>query len=283
MKRGERKIYCRCIAIMAVYIISAVYFYTLPTQAHTAQITENVPYLDEAVSGEEFTTDDGEVAKKGQIRENTPMSAMPCEDPEAFKEWLETYEQETGEEARVEIDFVPDSREDVPQEVPTVQSSEVETSAEVESGSSEEVSEACSFYSVNDETLNPELQRYLYSRLQEFGCEWFFRYSLCQLYQESRYDSNAVGKSGLDCGLCQFRYPYFPSVAEEAGLVEYDIFNPIDSIYVYTYLMCKYLNGTGGDVAMSLSLYYSGYGGPYSSEYVRDVTQWFETMKEVEQ
>lgn len=82
-------------------------------------------------------------------------------------------------------------------------------------------------------------------------------------------------------GLCQFKARYFQDVAQEAGLVEYDIMNPIDSIYVYTWLMCKYLNETEGDVAMSLSLYFSGYGGEYAFEYVRDVTRWFDTVEEV--
>lgn len=270
MKREERKIYTRCIAIMAAYIIAGVYFYTLPCDAKFDPLEAF-----EETDGN-FTEETEKVAKTGQIREDTGISGMPCESPEQFARFLETYEQETGEESETATDEILSNGEETGESdvesVPSEMGIEVETETE-----------SRPVYSVNGETLNPELQRYLYSRLQEFGCEWFFRYSLCQLYQESRYDSNAVGKSGLDCGLCQFRYPYFPSVAEEAGLVEYDIFNPIDSIYVYTYLMCKYLNETGGDVAMSLSLYYSGYGGPYSSEYVRDVTQWFETMKEVEQ
>lgn len=138
-------------------------------------------------------------------------------------------------------------------------------------------------YSVNGEILNPDLQRYLYSRLQEFNCEWFFRFSLCQIFQESQYDAHAISDDGEDMGLCQFKARYFPSVAQEAGLVEYDIMNPIDSIYVYTWLMCKYLNETEGDVAMSLSLYFSGYGGEYAFDYVRDVTRWFDTVEEIEQ
>ena len=147
----------------------------------------------------------------------------------------------------------------------------------------EEISDSeYTFYTVNGFELGRDLQRYLYDRLSEFGCEWFFRYALCQIFQESQFNAAAENPNGLDKGLCQFRVPYFPEVAKEAGLVEYDIFSPIDSIYVYTYLMCKYLNETEGDVAMSLSLYRNGYGGAYSAGYVREVTQWFETVKEVE-
>ncbi|MBR6405270.1 MAG: transglycosylase SLT domain-containing protein [Lachnospiraceae bacterium] len=140
----------------------------------------------------------------------------------------------------------------------------------------------CTYYTVSGFELSRDLQQYLYNRLSEFGCEWFFRYALCQIFQESQFNAAAENPNGLDKGLCQFRITYFPSVAQEAGLVEYDIFNPIDSLYVYTYMMCKYLNETGGDVAMSLSLYHSGYGGPYSAQYVSDVTRWFETVQKEE-
>jgi hypothetical protein len=258
MRKEERKIYTKCITGMAIAVVAAVILMTRPVRAEKAVFT------DDSLAVDNFTADDAETDLRAVFDEN---SAMPCCDRESFEKWMETYEQEQ-ETCEQETEPEPE-----PTTVPTDE-------CKVTTGTDET---PVTFYSVNGETLNPELQRYLYSRLQEFGCEWFFRYSLCQLYQESRYDSNAVGKRGLDCGLCQFRYPYFPSVAEEAGLFEYDIFNPVDSIYVYTYLMCKYLNETGGDVAMSLSLYYSGYGGPYSSEYVKDVTQWFETMKEVGQ
>lgn len=148
----------------------------------------------------------------------------------------------------------------------------------------EEISDSeYTFYTVNGFELGRDLQRYLYDRLGEFGCEWFFRYALCQIFQESQYDDHAISDDGEDMGLCQFKARYFPSVAQEAGLVEYDIMNPIDSIYVYTWLMCKYLNETEGDVAMSLSLYFSGYGGEYAFDYVRDVTRWFDTVEEIEQ
>ena len=147
----------------------------------------------------------------------------------------------------------------------------------------EEISDSeYTFYTVNGFELGRDLQRYLYDRLSEFGCEWFFRFSLCQIFQESQYKANAISDDGEDMGLCQFKARYFPSVAQEAGLVEYDIMNPIDSIYVYTWLMCKYLNETEGDVAMSLSLYFSGYGGEYAFDYVRDVTRWFDTVREIE-
>lgn len=261
MKRSERNIYCKCIAVMAVYIIAGVWFYTMPCNAEICPIDG----LEE--SDGKIIEETPIVAETGQIRENTHMSAMPCCDRESFEKWMETYEQEQ-ETCEQETEPEPE-----PTTVPTDE-------CKVTTGTDET---PVTFYSVNGETLNPELQAYLYQRLAEFHCEFFFRYALCQIYQESRFNAAAENTNGLDKGICQFRLPYFGELAREAGLVEYDIFNPIDSIYVYTYLMCKYLNETGGDVAMSLSLYYSGYGGPYSSEYVKDVTQWFETMKEVEQ
>lgn len=272
MSREEKRVYIVSCIGMAIAVVASVILMTNPAHAESAK---KGSYVDDTVVGEELCPEDPIVAKTGQIREDT-ASLMPCEDPKAFQEWLETYEQETSEESETATDEILSNGEETGESdvesVPSEMGIEVETEAE-----------SRTVYTVNGETLNPDIQAYLYQRLAEFHCEFFFRYALCQIYQESRFNAAAENPNGLDKGICQFRLPYFGELAREAGLVEYDIFNPIDSIYVYTYLMCKYLNETGGDVAMSLSLYYSGYGGLYSSEYVRDVTQWFETMKEVEQ
>lgn len=262
MRKEERKIYTKCIAVMAVYIISAVYFYTTPSQAHTAQIAENVPYLDETVSVEEFTAEPNETPKKWQIREINGIvdSAMPCDDPENFKRWLETYEQETGEEARVEIDFVPDVREDVPQEVPTVQSSEVETSSEVPS---ERVEETVAVYSVNGETLNPDIQAYLYQRLSDYQLEWFMPYAIMIAYQESHFDQYDVSDDGLDYGLLQFRKQFW-------DWSRGDIFDPYAQIDVFVELMANRANA-GCDVYEMISRHMQSDYGEYNADYVATV------------
>ena len=134
---------------------------------------------------------------------------------------------------------------------------------------------------VNGQILGQELQEYLYRQLDERHIGWFYEISLCQIYQESRFNCSAVNLAHMDFGLCQHYQGSFPTSAKEAGLVEYDIMNPIDSIYVYAYLMAKYIREEGS-VEMALSRYYTGTPGTYCDSYVRDVMQWANKIQEVE-
>ena len=136
-------------------------------------------------------------------------------------------------------------------------------------------------YTVNGVMLSEECQEYLYGQLEKYETEWFFPYALCELYQESRFNPNAVSYNGLDKGIAQFREIYFPEFAEASGLVEYDIFNVIDSLYVYAFTISKYLNETGS-IELALSRYYLGEYG-YSEQYVSDVLQWEGTLKEIKE
>lgn len=129
------------------------------------------------------------------------------------------------------------------------------------------------YMSVDGETLPGYLQDYLYGRLCILGCPELYVVCLCQIYQESRYDLQAVSADGKDIGLCQFREAYFDGFAKDSGLYVWDIHNPIDQLYVYTYLMNRYYRQSCGDIGWALSMYYTG-GEEYSEKYVDDVMQW---------
>lgn len=143
----------------------------------------------------------------------------------------------------------------------------------------EETVEQVHYYSVNGKMLAPDLQDCLRAQLASRSIPWMFECSLAQIFQESKFNCNAVNPNGLDMGLCQFRITYWDKFAREAGLVTHDIFNPYDQIYVYAYLMAKYINSTG-DAYAALSMYYTG-GSYYSAQYVNDVTKWFSTIRTV--
>ena len=134
---------------------------------------------------------------------------------------------------------------------------------------------------VNGQILVQELQEYLYRQLDERHIGWFYDVALCQIYQESRFDCYAQNRNGLDCGLCQFRVTYWNRFAQDSGLYTYDIWNPIDQIYVYSWMMAKYIREEGS-VEMALSRYYTGTPGTYCDSYVRDVMQWANKIQEVE-
>lgn len=266
MKRSERKIYCKCIAIMAVYIISAVYFYTLPSQAYTAEIAENGSYLGETVSVEEFTAEPSETSKNGKIRENTPMSDMPCENPEAFERWLETYEQETSEEDTDGIDTDADCREDVSETRSEVMQTALETTLE---NPTERTSETVAVYSVNGETMNPELQEYLYQRLADYNIEWFMPYAVMIAYQESKFNIYAENPNGLDKGLFQFRLPYYTGQ---------NIFDPYEQIDIFCQQMA---NRSQYDVYEMISRHNVSDFGSYNEVYVGQVLAHEKNLRKV--
>lgn len=137
-------------------------------------------------------------------------------------------------------------------------------------------------YSVDGHFLGQDLERYLYEQLEARHIGWMYQTSLCQIYQESRFNCMAINRNGLDMGLCQFRITYFGSFAQESGLVTYDIWNPVDQIYVYAWLMAEYIKQEGS-VEGALSRYYLGTPGSYSDTYVRDVLRWQNTIQEVKQ
>ena len=135
------------------------------------------------------------------------------------------------------------------------------------------------YYTVNGSKLSETLQEYLQRQLAARGHSELFPIALCQIYQESRFNSQTVAPNGLDMGLCQFRVTYFDAFAAEAGLVEWNIMSPIDSIYVYAYMMGKYLDQTGS-IDAALSMYYTG-GNYYSAAYVQQVRQWEGTLAKI--
>ena len=219
---------------------------------------------------------------------------MPCEDKEAFAEWYRNYlkeledEQETGKESEEAADGAvpergPEAGEDSgAQGSPALAEDPEGTDPDDPEVHPDDVAAGHAIYTVNGTLLSPDLQNYLYDQLAKYGKQHIFPISLCQLYQESRYNFLAVAPNGLDKGLCQFRETYFPLFAQESGLVQYDIFNPIDSLYVYAYLMSKYIDMNGGDIYGALSMYFTGPGGAYCDQYVHDVMQWQGTMREVQ-
>lgn len=145
----------------------------------------------------------------------------------------------------------------------------------------EEIVDRSVRYSVDGLFLGQDLENYLHEQLDARGIGWFYQTALCQIYQESRFNHMAVNKNGLDFGLCQFRITYWGGFARQAGLVSYDIMNPIDQIYVYAWMMAKYL-AEEGSVEGALSRYYTGHSG-YCASYVNDVLQWTGHLQEVKQ
>ena len=252
MKRSERKIYCKCIAVMAVYIIAGVWFYTLPTHA---EIAEKGSYEGETVTDEEFTAEPSETPKNGKIRENTAIRESEVES-----------EQATGEEETEKPNINTDCCEDVQTGIPTELPTEVETTVEVPS---ERVEETVAVYSVNGETLNPDIQAYLYQRLADYQLEWFMPYAIMIAYQESKFNIYAENPNGLDKGLFQFRLPYYTGT---------DIFNPYEQIDIFVQQMA---NRSQYDVYEMISRHNVSDFGSYNEVYVGQVLAHEQNLRKV--
>lgn len=256
MKREERKIYCKCIAIMAAYIVSAVYFYTMPAEAETVDATvvsKKAVFTDDQSEVDNFTADDAEIDLRA-VFGDSERSGMPCENPEAFERWLETYESQTSEEE------IPESISDYDERAVRCEDS---PEARTEISTEAETYEAQAFYSVDGQVLNPELQAYLYQRLADYQLEWFMPYSIMICYQESHFDQYNVSDDGLDYGLLQFRKQFW-------DWSRGDIFDPYAQIDVFVELMANRANA-GCDLYEMISRHMQSDYGSYNHDYVATV------------
>ena len=208
-------------------------------------------FTGDSVSDDTFTAEDAESLKTPKF---TPYEGggMPCEDPEAFERWLETYEQETSEEAEDTV-------------------SECETVREIPSTEAETDSAPHPFYEIDGQQLNPEIQTYLYDTLSAHGIEWFMPYAILICYQESRFDIYAENRNGLDKGLFQYRTTYYSGN---------DIFNPYEQIDIFTQQMA-HRAAIGCDVYEMISRHNVSDWGSYNNTYVMQVMQHESNLREV--
>lgn len=253
MSRYERRIYQLGVAFAAVMIIAM-------TSVLTEECGKNTVYAAaEAVDGN-FIDGTATSPEKGQIRED---SAMPCVDAESFRRFLETYKQETGEEART--DTVREDHEDVRTEA--AGSLPEATAAEVESS-------VPPLYRISGETIDESLQIRLYQHLQEAGIPWWYEIGLCQMFQESSGNVYAVSKDGRDMGILQFRAQFWDW---NLG----DIFNADAQMQLYSEQMAARLNaGLSADECISRHKT-SDYSTAVDWTYVQQVKQHIPSLEAI--
>lgn len=128
------------------------------------------------------------------------------------------------------------------------------------------------------EKLDPALQEYAQDILDEWGCRDFFKFFLCQAYQESHYDMNSVGKMHggyYDYGIMQIweghvynKNSFCYNIMQEHP--NYKI-NPYDNIYVGLWMWHEWYKVTG-DYITALGCYLSGTTTP-SQTYINSVLE----------
>ena len=267
MERDERNIYIKGITLCAVFIILAVYLYTLPVRAKNSVLSAS-----ESQGGKDIA--ESEKIDLRAVFDDSTGSGMPCDNPEQFERWLEAYEQEASEEEEPvesgEADTaVAENLQETVFESETLP--EVETSAEVPS---KRVEETAVVYSINGEVLNPELQALLYDALDRHGIRYWYEIGICQMWQESRGNIFAENPNGKDKGVLQYRLQYWDW---NRG----DIFDPAAQIELYAEQMAQRLNsGLSADECISRHNT-SDHVSEVNWEYVAQVKQHLSNLREV--
>lgn len=203
---------------------------------------------------------------------------MPCENPEQFERWLETYESETMEEDECPVqEYEGSDREETEMETDEEGLSGHEDETPVETDDEDETDHPSEeilqqmLFSVDGRVLRPELQTYLYTRLSEQGIEWFMPYSIMIAYQESHFDIYAENRNGLDKGLFQYRITYYPGE---------DILDPYEQIDIFVQQMAHRAE-IGCDVYEMISRHMESDYGSYNHNYVATVLSHEKNLREV--
>lgn len=254
MKRQERKIYCRCIAIMAVYIIAGVWFYTMPCDAKIA------PLEAVAESDGNFIEESGEVAKNAQIRENTAM----------LRKVGEVEQTASEEETALAEALVAEKVESIQEDDPITQDL-FKTESAVETSYERNVT----LYSFGDQMIEPYLQTMLYEALDRHGISYWYEIGLCQIWQESKGNIYVVNASnGIDSGILQYRATYW-------DWTRGDLFSPEAQFDLYAEQMSARLNqGLSEDECISRHKT-SDYSTAVDWGYVQEVRQHLPNLRKV--
>lgn len=228
-------------------------------------------------------TADGEIPagttkepEKGQIR---CESAMPCENPEAFRKWLATYEEETDEQEtskKAPAETTGESRMDG-DAADQVDAADPE-GARSDSSPEEMASETSDpiLYTIGGELIDPEIQRKLYSALEAEGIGYWYTGALCQMWQESQGQQYRINETNLeDMGLFQYKNRYW-------DWSEGDIFDADVQIRKYAREMAARFNaGLTVDEAISRHNT-SDFVTEVNWQYVQEVKRHLPTMEVIE-
>lgn len=190
---------------------------------------------------EEYIEDLGIIDCEGKA--SYPGDSMPCENPKLFKQWLES--QEIKNESSNRTEQIND----------------------------------LALYAVNGNTLAPDVQEYLYNKLDEMGISWFYEYALLIAYQESRFDFDIISFDGKDHGLFQYRLQFWQDNLTMNGLdINSDIYDPYAQIDLFCMQMAARAKW-GCDVATMISRHNMSDWGAYNQDYVNQVMRWESSLE----
>lgn len=268
MTRHERRIFQKGVIFAGAFIVSSAAVLTIPenakNEAHAAPVAR-VEYFTE------------ETAKAPEIGQNCEQSAMPCDNPEAFRKWLATYEEETDEqEAGKEAPAETTGEGRMDGDIADQADAADPEGARSDPGPEEVESEAPvpTFYRIAGDVIPEEIQTAIHEALDAEGIGFWYEGAIAQIYQESHGNPWAENPNGLDKGLLQYRMTYWPAIAEAYGEAGADIFDWQAQIRVYARQTARRINA-GLTTDEIISRHKTSDDNPaIDPEYVQHVRQW---------
>ena len=125
-------------------------------------------------------------------------------------------------------------------------------------------------YSVDGETMDLDLQRFLWEELKIEGIEWWMPYAILTAYQESQFNVYDI-TNGRDYGIYQFYMVDWPEKCARYGYPGADIFNPYVQIIVYVKQTANRLKNLGCSIEDTISRHMMSDWCEYNEKYVSDV------------
>lgn len=133
------------------------------------------------------------------------------------------------------------------------------------------------FTNILVDELEVEIQEYAYNKCVEVDIP--YEVFMALMWNESKYDTDALSQDGMDCGLCQIRKSNHNWIEKELGR-DLDFFNPYDNIDASIFMLTHYRDNYNPDNLNTLLMIYnmgpsgakkcwdSGY---YSTKYSRAI------------
>jgi hypothetical protein len=246
----------------------------------TEGCAKKAAFADEAVSDEYFIAATVKVPEKGQICAN---SAMPCDDPDGFRNWLATYEEETDEqEASKEAPEETTGKSRMDGDAADQADAADPEGARIDSGPEEMASEtSVQIYRIAGDVIPEEIQTALREALDAEGIGFWYEGALVQIYQESHGNAWAENPNGLDKGLLQYRTTYWPATAAAYGEAGADIFDWQAQVRVYARQTARRINA-GLSTDELISRHKTSDDCPaLDFAYIQQVRQWLGKMEAI--
>ena len=134
------------------------------------------------------------------------------------------------------------------------------------------------YYTVAGRWPERAYEEYLYSCLVDRGIAWWYPYAIAQIWAESCWTPTSY--NGVDAGICQFNEKMFPArAAHHANYPDADVWNPYDSLYVYSFYIRDILVGCNYDIEAAWSYYIKGHWNDRHEVYINACWKWYNALE----